>query len=306
MLRVFIKGYWSSVERVSVNDSLVFMLIEDALGCGLKFVTKESDAELIILFPFLTQSEKIKMKLLSALNPTGGTSKINRALGFKQNVAMLAISGENLDYPSWRWFGKFIRLFDIPRLTFWPTEIDPGGCRFPYWWNYVAFDGYELNPKVYERFGRPLDLGVLLNPLDPGSSNRSDAICVLTRHQRWPRNNEIAYLKKFKPVHVYQKGTDKTWEGSKFDLLSQYKYAFCAENSTGYGYQTEKLPEAWVAGAIPVGFSPNPYSDFSYIKGRELFCESFDSSDIPPLLSERPNLVNVKTYLRERLSDLLS
>ena len=50
----------------------------------------------------------------------------------------------------------------------------------------------------------------------------------------------------------------------KRDLLSDYKYCFCPENSIADGYFTEKIPESYIGGSIPITFcSPNMSVDFS-------------------------------------------
>jgi hypothetical protein len=81
-----------------------------------------------------------------------------------------------------------------------------------------------------------------------------------------------------------------------------YKYAFCCENSSGFGYDSEKIPEAWMAGCIPCGVYLNPYSDFN----PEILNLNNSKSDQViysiPLLLKKPNLVEIENYIKQFIS----
>jgi hypothetical protein len=84
--------------------------------------------------------------------------------------------------------------------------------------------------------------------------------------------------------------------GKKIDVLRKYKYCVVTENSTGYGYETEKTPDAVTAGCVPIGFIANPWSEFNaestfFDVPREL------PEELPALLRQEPKLDGLLEYL---------
>ena len=174
---------------------------------------------------------------------------------------MLFISHENLDRPFWwKLYGNFLIKSNVPRLTFWPKTIDPRGCRFPYWYNYLSWKEYPRDDN-YARFGRYYSATELLAPLAINES-RKDAVVVISSHLDHPRAAMLEKLGTQQKIEIYG-SAGISFKGSKIELMNKYKFAFCAENSVGFGYDTEKIPEAWVAGCIPRAIYLNPFSDFN-------------------------------------------
>lgn len=295
MIKVFIDGYWSKEKPGHASMSLILTLIGQAHNQPVKVVEDLKSSDLILLYPFLTKIQRNKLRVIKQF------SKFKR---LNQNFALLmgyphnniiAVSHENLDRPDWAWFKNILLTYNLKRLTFWPKETDPDGCRFPYWWNYVQHDNVELDPSCYSRYGKALCLQKLMLPFEPNNAAK-DKIAVLQRHLSYPRNNQVNSLKSFKPVDIYMP-TDNLWHGTKYELLSSYKYNFCAENSCGYGYETEKLPEAWDAGCVPLAYIQNPLSQYS----RELFTDSkIDIDKIMdfPLIKQKPDLSLLINYIK--------
>jgi hypothetical protein len=214
-------------------------------------------------------------------------------LGIGQ-AKVLFVSHENLDRPYWwNMVGRLLVESDIPRLTFWPKEIDPKGVRFPYWYNYIDWPTYPRE-NLYERFGRLYEIDELMRPLQVTKDRLPYAIAVGS-HLDYPRAALLRSVRATMRVDCFG-GMEKKFSGCKLDLMSQYQYAFCPENSAGYGYDTEKLPEAWVAGCLPVGFYLNPFSDFN----PALFTEQnkLDVATSQPLLLRRPDLTEIENYVR--------
>lgn len=75
------------------------------------------------------------------------------------------------------------------------------------------------------------------------------------------RVNAINKLSEYKPVDVYGKyGIPVEYgEKNKLNIISNYKFSLCFENSVYPGYFTEKLLHAKIAGTIPLY-----YSDLSF------------------------------------------
>ena len=74
------------------------------------------------------------------------------------------------------------------------------------------------------------------------------------------RQNLMNLVHPVIPIDGYGKAFDssiKDHSSSGFlkrDLLMSYQYCLCPENSISPGYYTEKIPEAYISGAIPITF----------------------------------------------------
>jgi hypothetical protein len=296
MIKVFIDGFWSKEKPSYASQSLILTLIEKAHNLPVKVVEDLKSSDLIILYPFLSKVQRNRLRVMNKLSKfTKIKPSFSLLMGYPHDN-IIAISHENLDSPDWAWFKTILLTYKLKRLTFWPKEIDPDGCRFPYWWNYVQHDDIELDPSCYSLYGKPLSLQKLMSPFEPNNAAK-DKIALLQRHLRYPRNNQVKSLETFKPVDIYMP-PHNSWHGTKHELLSTYKYNFCAENSCGYGYETEKLPEAWDAGCIPLGYIQNPLSQFS----SEIFFDSkIDIEKIIdfPLIKHKPDLSILINYIKK-------
>jgi len=201
---------------------------------------------------------------------------------------------ENLDRPEWKQIGALIRASDVPRATFWPREIDPQGVRLPYWWNYVRWPELPRPRAQYQRYGSLYELDALLAPLDPGllHSKHNKAVLV-SANMEFPRAALVREVERFIPVEVLG-GTAGSGR-PKRDILKGFRYALVPENSLGYGYCTEKVPEAWMSGCLPLGVTQQPWSDWPQLPC-VLDPRQADSGQAP-LLHQRPSLDGVIEYV---------
>lgn len=285
----------TGVKPQNARQSLILSLLEKALGAQVKLVDSPKNSDLIISTPHLYKSRRNRCKFLPGLGKYVSHYDNFAAIMGYPHQRVLVLTDENLDHPINRIYRKALLKYDVPRLTFWSEELDPQGCRFPYWWNYVQYEDIELEPSFYARYGKPLSLEKLMSPFVPNHAPK-DRIAVLVNHLGFPRQNQLKQLEGFRPIDVYM--APNRWNGNKHQLLSEYKYIFCPENSCGYGYETEKLPEAWDAGCIPLGYIRNPLGDFS----DEIFTDSrIDLEKIltAPLVKEAPDLDSVVRYLKK-------
>jgi hypothetical protein len=70
----------------------------------------------------------------------------------------------------------------------------------------------------------------------------------------------IQKLSKYKPVHCYGRVTNNSipyGEDTKCELISNYKFNICFENSIHPGYYTEKLIHAKISGCLPLYWADN-------------------------------------------------
>ena len=302
-MRKYRISYIGRVGEVDLENDLLVRLIAKVAKKEVVVVRKEEDADLVIVYPYVVGS--IGFKLRWVLNyvfhkigvPRGNIDVFRWLVGVGKGKALF-ISHENLDKPYWwNMLGRFLVDSDIHRLTFWPKIVDPQGARFPYWYNYVAWPQYPRN-QFYKRFGGLYDVDTLMAPLkeDANRINKAVAICSHLDH---PRKALLESVRAEREVDLYG-ASGIAFSGSKKDVMSEYKFAFCPENSAGFGYDTEKIPEAWMAGCVPLGVFSNPYSDF------DKRIAGFSSGNCSEayrhgLLDKRPSLSEVEAYVESIL-----
>lgn len=300
--RVAIEGFpfgkQGLFQRLDDENDLLFRVLSSVAGKPV-VISSVRDADLVIVYPYIQWSRifKLRARTFTALYSRGligGSELLRRVIGL-QKRRVLVVSPENLDKSYWEQFGWMVRLSDIPRLTFWPETLDPKGCRLPYWYNYVEWPEFPRPKYCYKRFGELYSLQRLMEPIQP--NNRFGRAICISSHQQFPRDAIVARIRERIPVDFFGAAGARLI-GPKVEIMRRYKYCLCPENSVGYGYDTEKIPEAWIAGCIPVGTFEQPYSDFNR---NVLIGDEFDST-FPmeePLLQCRPNLRKVVQYLGE-------
>jgi hypothetical protein len=306
-ISVALVGYSESAATPHPNTDLLLRCIAAVSGSEVRLCTP-SRADLTIMYPYAfplsstlggaTLESGVRAALRNP-SPEALVGLLRRVYRVRRGSRLLAVSHENLDRRPWQVFGNLIRESSIPRLTFWPAEIDPGGFRFPYWWNYVDWPEIPREEAhLWTRFGRLYNLDSLCSdralPEDFGV--RKPRAVWLTRHLDFPRSGILNELRTRLDVDVVR-GVPF---GKKWEVLQDYQYCVVTENSPGYGYETEKVPEAVVSGCLAVGYIPNPFSDFN--PDAASFLPSRPPLDgLPPLLRQRPSLDPLFAYLSASL-----
>lgn len=298
-MKVKLIGWALDIE--SFEKTLVHRLIEYITARKINIVKKGS-ADITIVYPYFIHTELTTKKRIIEKYLKKKIISLEGLLNLDPNRdKVVVISHENLDRINWYEFGQLLLQSNFPRMTSWPKSIDENGIRFPYWYNYV--DWNELPPiGRYERFGLYYKPEDLLSPLSPlSSSNRLNRIVAVTSHLDHPRQSVIEHLSKVLPVDVYG-GVGEKLQTNKIELLRKYRFNLVTENSIGYGYETEKVPEAWISGCIPIGYISSPLGDFD----RDVL--TYDDIDnqnalIKPLLNiSQLDLEPIIKYLAEKLS----
>ena len=126
------------------------------------------------------------------------------------------------------------------RLPLWMLQID--------WFNKK---GYK-NPQ----YVIPLN-DIRKNPL---MDKPKEQFCSIVFNGRSPHRWEIIEkLSKYKNVHCYGKPFGNWFYGEdvKLNVISNYKFNICFENSISPGYHTEKMIHAKTAGCLPLYWADN-------------------------------------------------
>ena len=136
----------------------------------------------------------------------------------------------------------------IIRLPLWMIQID--------WFGLVDYDNpkYTISPnEIYN---------------NKFYKNTKSKFCSIVYNHASPyREDIIRELSKYKPVDIYgnKYGNLRYGEDAKLEVISNYKFNICLENSLYPGYYTEKPIHAKVAGCVPIYWSDeNVSKDFNH------------------------------------------
>lgn len=294
-IKLFLLGAPKTNEFDKNNDLLIRM-IENVNSCNIILANEITNADIVIAYPYIANTINFKIRWLISIiflrkkMKADGDFDFNWLVGANRKP-LLFVCHENLDKPFW-WMrlGRFLVRSNTSRLTFWPKNIDPVGCRFPYWYNYVNWPQYSRETN-YPRFGKLYDINQLLQPLAPQANDRLEKAVMVSSHNDFPRRNIIKKIQKTYNLDIWGNGY-RSFKSDKLTLLKKYRYNVCPENSVGMGYDTEKLPEAWLAGCIPTGYFLNPYSDFN----PDVLLDE-EQPFKKPLLKTTPKLDEIEKYL---------
>ena len=200
-------------------------------------------------------------------------------------------------------------------LTFDTYDFDGKNAYFPLWWLTCTNLLGDFNSPF---LGRSLTLSELSISRKTDLSSREN-FCVAFAGKAWPfRMHAINQLGKLGKVDVFG-DLSRNRIASKMEIASKYRFVLCFENDLYPGYVTEKLPEAWATGAIPLywGDDRSKYfnseafinlNDFDYyddflqsVKKVNENEQNWTSVAHKPLLRKQPSLEKAITVIREAL-----
>jgi hypothetical protein len=166
----------------------------------------------------------------------------------------------------------------------------------------------------------------MLKPRIPNSINRKK-FCVAFIGKAYPfRMHAISALSNIGKVDVYggiARETRYTRAEEKYEVAQDYKFVFAFENDLYPGYVTEKVPEAWATGAVPLYWGSDPakllnqesfinLANFDTLEDFAERVQEVNENDelwhkiaSQPLLQSRPSLDHVIHVLREACQPLL-
>lgn len=202
--------------------------------------------------------------------------------------------------------------------------VDPRHHRLPYWMQILdwSHDGVRQENR-WQRFGAPIPMARLLAPLGDAFRTRPQAAAIFSRHQREPRRTLMEAVGQVMPVTGLGRGFGPSEyrrnprAGSKNEILRDFAFNLCPENSMYPGYYTEKVPEAFAAGSVPlawadehiaVDFNPDAFLNMhsfaaaGYADGLRAALEdgaTLDRISGASLFREPPSLEPLAAFLRQ-------
>jgi hypothetical protein len=274
---------WRSLNRTDWKSELLYNIINN---------NNSNSKDVLVVFPFIPKIYSILGKIFG---PTLLVKIIKFTLSiFSLKYRIILASYENQDQGPFAFFGLLCRQCDYLVISHWPAHYTKTGIQFPYWYNIINWHGYEKTSQQHKlRFGRAIDINELLSPQLPDNWRyRTDAAVIVASHARFPRYQNIEEISRRITVEKYGKiGT--SFSSNKLDLLKEYKYAIYDENTLGYGYVTEKLPEIIAAGNVPLTIGMPPESLFEPIN--VMHCGKMHKLY---KLSQKPSMTAIESSIR--------
>jgi len=188
-------------------------------------------------------------------------------------------------------------------ISFDHTPHNPTNFRFPYWMEFIDWSKQGIKDQTNPRFGCLFDQDALLQPLDTQFYKRVFKAAFFTSHLVEPRNGLYALIKQFIDVDGFGAAFDSNIKNHaqseiiKKQVLSDYVFNLCPENSMYPGYNTEKIPESFISGCIPITWTvPGKNLDFNH----NAYINLADQNDLA-LLSQEWEDANLNELLGDRL-----
>jgi len=148
-------------------------------------------------------------------------------------------------------------------LSFDIDSYNSRNIRLPLWYFYIDWFGVSTykNPEYL------IPVNYLYGENEFNTKKKNKFCCTVFSRKENIRMNFLSKLSTYKSVDAFGKIHLKQipdGEKIKMDLISEYKFAMCFENSIYPGYFTEKLLHAKVSGCIPIYYSDKSFSvDFN-------------------------------------------
>lgn len=201
--------------------------------------------------------------------------------------------------------------------------------RLPYWMEMLDWSHEGVTGNTNPRYGELLKISTLMSPLGDRFLQRGGSCALLSSHLREPRGSLFSALEKVLPTQGFGAFFNKNIKNHhssgflKQEVLKDFSYNLCPENGLYPGYYTEKIPEAFNSGCLPitwadeniqVDFNPdaflnllphfkNNFQDLPDILSSKERMESFQSQ---PLLTIKPSIEPLKQFLSSILSNAKS
>ena len=300
---------------------LIPMIIHD-MGYKIQWV-KPTLCDLQIRGPFFRQDEKRYRWLPKPLRPCASNieSTLKGAFGSRSDPPLVLFhTAENIRHDAVD--ADYSISFDL-------SVQSNRHFRFPYWMEMLDWSHEGLIGNQNPRFGRLLSISRLMQPLGTGFLMRPRSAALFSSHLREPRATLVKTVENLIPLKGYGPYFDNSLPYHdrsgilKFDILQNFAFNLCPENGLYPGYYTEKIPEAFVAGCLPLAWTddnvcidfnskafinlePMTWQDYSPLE--EIFASdtSLEKFAGEPLLLRIPSIKPLRDFLREVVQQSLS
>ena len=128
--------------------------------------------------------------------------------------------------------------------------------RLPLWYARLAWPGFVQKPRKPNSHNHGYEDLISINSLTKGRtldmSQKTKFCAMIAGNPEALRVNLYNSISKYKQVDGYGNMFGNSLRTSKFDILPEYKFCLCPENSVYDGYTTEKLVDAYAGLTVPI------------------------------------------------------
>jgi len=300
-------------------QSSLLPLVIQHLGYHIEWV-QPAKADLCIFGPFLKNKKKYSWcpKLLRSI-PSAIDGLISSS-NTQSSAVTLFHTQENVRHDFIK--ADFSISFDL--------GVDSKNhLRLPYWMEMIDWTHEGISGNLNPRYGELLTLTKLKRPLGDRFLKRGGTGALLSSHLREPRASIYKAIGKIIPVQgvgAHFNEAIKNHHSSGFlkrDVLNQCTFNICPENGLYPGYYTEKIPEAFYSGCLPitwadenvaVDFNPNAFinllpffaTDFEGLEAILSDSKSLEKYQSQALITNSPSLEPFKAFLLKILQTATS
>ena len=213
-------------------------------------------------------------------------------------------------------------------LSFETDSWNGRNFYLPLWMLYVRWPGMDFLPRpVVHHHGTdaPVPVSELVARRNIDGNRRKQKFCaMICSNPETLRLNLFNELSRYKPVDGYGPAFGGAVLLPKSEILKDYKFCLCPENSYYPGYVTEKLIQSWAAGTVPIYFGALPsigmfnrqafvhYSEpfdinktLATIIALDSLDALYDTTYAEPLLISEPRIDPLLDYLRHAILSIV-
>jgi len=309
-----------------LQNSVFFNLLKNLCHKKIQVVTKDR-ADILIVGPY----DAISYKRI-----------IFKKLGDIKSIKNFLNKFPNLDIYSFKRKYKPLRIFlsnenihqNLPQYNYSFNHdlgiVNDNHFRFPIWKDHIDWSHEGIKREctlTSKRFGYLWKLDDLLKPQGKDFLNKERKMCFITSHMTEPKMSIYLKFKQHFQVDGYGGYFNKEIKhhnNSKFfikDILKNYTFNLCPENSLFPGYYNERVPNAFLSKTLPITWADqnidvdfnvkafinlidhakNNYDEISNLLKDDSYLLNYTKE---PLLLERPNLNKERIFIQKILSSL--
>ena len=284
-----------------LNEEMLKDIIERGLEVKLSVIDDHANADIIVVGPY------------------GQTHKINPHY-INSRAWKLYVTGEN-SVPDFR--------FVHHSLSFIRHGFNHRNFRLPLWWLHLSYSGLRESTSFdLEESTEFLNTNLPLRKYTKNVTTRAPEVIAVFNHPDPMRLWTCQVLNQCIPVVKYGQcfGNGFEWGDfgykKKINLVSNYRFNYCPENSLHDGYFTEKILHARLAGCIPIVYADkyvsldfNPKGliniyDYDSLEQaadfiRELSSDATRMSHIisQPVCTQLPNIDSLVQFVQQSYAD---
>jgi hypothetical protein len=183
-------------------------------------------------------------------------------------------------------------------LGFHHTDINNKIFRLPYWMTCINWWPKEFYPSNYVG-GNILDISEYPRIISLEKILSREFCSIVASNGVSNRFEVVDNICTIDEVACYGSAFNNRSEKNKIDIIKNYNFNICYENSIGEGYVTEKLFEALLAKTVPIywgsefcqiDFNPNSFIDCTKMNSTEVVDKIKYLYNNPELIEEKCNL----------------